>query len=335
MPPAGLNSFGGPQDIPSQIHFKQRGASRMRYDNIASKAYKTFSKLKRKLSMYRSFVRAKFGIDTELYFSYFSITLPSDHSLLNYKIDHKLYDRFLPHLCRYLGPGSAVIDVGANCGDTLAAMYEVNPRLSYVCVEADDRFFNYLQKNTMTLKNLHEGAAIALIRAFIGKNITAAVLEGSGGTKKAVLGHTQGILSATSLDDVFLSTNVSNVRLLKTDVDGFDYDVIESSSVILAQYSPLVFFEYQIDQPFQKQGYERMISALCSNGYRNWILFDNFGNLMLRTTDIDQIQQLSDYVGRQNSLRSTRTIFYFDVLAVTDKDLPLIDGVLAEYVSGF
>ncbi|MEI7464384.1 MAG: hypothetical protein WCJ87_03490 [Burkholderiales bacterium] len=55
-------------------------------------------------------------------FSRVSILMPKNHRLAEYKKRHRLYDQFLPHLARYLPTGGVVVDIGANVGDTLAAM---------------------------------------------------------------------------------------------------------------------------------------------------------------------------------------------------------------------
>ena len=69
-----------------------------------------------------------------------TIVIPPDHRLRVCQNAYKQYDRFPPHLAKYLEDGSVVIDVGANVGDTVAAMVSSNDRLRYVCDEADDVF---------------------------------------------------------------------------------------------------------------------------------------------------------------------------------------------------
>jgi hypothetical protein len=43
--------------------------------------------------------------------------------------------------------------------------------------------------------------------------------------------------------------------------------------------------------------------------------------------------QLCDYLWRQNIGRSTRTIWYYDVLAATAKDGALVDKVIDDYIA--
>jgi FkbM family methyltransferase len=271
--------------------------------------------------------------DTEFEFTNFSILLPADHLLPTYRKEHKLYDRFLPHISRYLETNSTVVDVGANCGDTVAAMYDTNKNLTYICIEPDELFFDYLQKNVLRIKEIDKDAKIQTIKSLVGKNINVISLEGSGGTKKAIVGENEKTISSQPLDDILSFNKIFNIRLLKSDVDGFDYDVIDSAESNIRSYLPIIFFECQFDHFFQKKGFRETIGNLCLQGYTDWIIFDNFGEVVLRTGDIQQIFQLFEYIWRQNIKRSTRTIFYYDVLTFTKKDNILINKVINDYIS--
>src|SRR5262249_62161999 len=61
-------------------------------------------------------------------------------------VEHRLYDRFLPVLCRHL-PMGWLVDVGANVGATAVGIARecANPIL---CVEMDDEFCALLRRNT-------------------------------------------------------------------------------------------------------------------------------------------------------------------------------------------
>src|ERR1700723_972882 len=105
------------------------------------------------LRVLRQGVRSLLGMKTEYRYRNFSIRLPADHLLPFYQSMYGTYDKFLPHLVRYLEPQATVIDVGANCGDTLAGMYDANDRLNYICVEPDEVFFRYLSENAARMRN--------------------------------------------------------------------------------------------------------------------------------------------------------------------------------------
>lgn len=290
------------------------------------------SRISNELASYSRKFKKVLNINTEYRYGNFSIILPADHLLPTYRKQHKLYDRFLPHLSKYLEPKSTVIDIGANCGDTLAAMYDANSNLNFVCVEPDEAFFALLQENLLRIKAVDKNASIQAINALVGKQITDVSLEGAGGTKKAVIGNSSRSISSEMLDHILSTSELTRVALLKSDVDGFDYDVIDSADAILGAHAPIIFFECHFDHIFQKTGYEKTIANLRSRGYVNWVVFDNFGEVVLRTDDIGQIRQLLDYVWRQNTKRTTRTVFYYDILTNTRKDDALVSKVINDYI---
>ncbi len=290
------------------------------------------SRIGEELASYRRKFKKALNIHTEYHYANFFIILPADHLLPTYQRQHKLYDRFLPHLSKYLEPQSTVIDIGANCGDTLAAMYDANRNLNYVCIEADETFFAFLQENLLRIRAIDKNASIQVINALVGKQITDVSLEGAGGTKKAIIGNNARSISSETLDHILSTGKLTKIALLKSDVDGFDYDVIDSADGILDEHAPIIFFECHFDHMYQKTGYERTIANLRSRGYLNWVVFDNFGEVLLRTDDIGQIRQLLDYVWRQNTKRASRTIFYCDILTNTRADDELISKVIDDYI---
>ena len=276
------------------------------------------------------------GLKTEYRYRNFSIRLPANHLLPFYQSMYGTYDKFLPHLVRYLEPHATVIDVGANCGDTLAGMYDSNNQLSYICVEPDEVFFEYLSENAQRMRNSFPGSSIRLYRALVGKGVSLAALEGSGGTKHAVqvdasLPAANAIFSVT-LDSLILPTQLGRVELLKSDVDGFDFDVLDSAARIIAEHLPILFFEYYFVDLNQKYGYQKTIAALQRSGYCVWTVFDNYGDVVLRTRDIDALFQLIDYVERQNAGNLTRTIHYFDVMAGTARHEALLTMTVSDYL---
>jgi FkbM family methyltransferase len=280
--------------------------------------------------------RSLLGLKTEHRYRNFSIRLPADHLLPFYQSMHGTYDKFLPHLVRYMEPNATVIDVGANCGDTLAGMYDANDRLSYICVEPDEVFFQYLSENALRMRNSNPGASIRLYKALVGKGVSQAALEGSGGTKHAVqvdeLMPVAKSISSATLDSLVLPIQSGGVQLLKSDVDGYDFDVLDSASQLIAEHRPILFFESHFGNLNQKSGYQKTINVLQLSGYRAWTIFDNYGDVILRTREIDALFQLFDYVDRQNAGLTTRTIHYFDVMTSTERHEAVLTTAVSDYL---
>ena len=207
-------------------------------------------------------------------------------------------------------------------------MVDANPRLRFICIEADEQFFRHLKANIARILASLPQSRVEAIQALVGKKISGVRLDGSGGTKHSVV-EAGGGLKSLPLDQ--LMAKGQRVRLLKSDVDGFDYDVLDSSMAVIREHGPLIFFECQFDHEHQKAGFSATIQTLASMGYSEWVVFDNFGEAMVRVSDISILFQLMEYVWRQNCGRTTRTIHYFDILAAQPGDSPLIDRVLQDY----
>ena len=287
------------------------------------------------LSPWLKQAKAMFGVHTEYRMGRFTVRLPAQHLLPDYQKLHRHYDKFLPHLARYLNSGSTVIDVGANCGDTVAAMLQANAELHYICVEPDDRFFRYLDLNVRRMRAEQQGASILLHKALIGKAVSVASLEGLNGTSHAVVvqeGDSRAMIPSITLDSMRSLSHMDNVRVLKSDVDGFDYDVIDSAEALIAEQSPILFFECQFTDLDQKAAYRQTITRLAKCGYGEWTVFDNYGEVVLHGVGIHMLFQLFDYVWRQNAGFATRTIVYFDVMASTAAHKTLVDEAVSSYV---
>ncbi len=259
-----------------------------------------------------------------------TIFIPNDHRLPVYQSTHPRYDRFLPHLAKFLQKNDVVVDVGANVGDTLAGLFDTNKHLEFVCIEADDTYFGYLETNIAAIRKAGYDLKVTTISAFVGKALVSAAIERGGGTARASITQ-QGTVRSRTLDDLLDQAQVGRIRLLKTDVDGWDYDVIDSASRLIRNNRPLIYFELQYDNVQQYGGYLDTINRLEATGYCCWCVFDNFGSLMLQTNDARNIRQLMDYVKIQNQGVATRTIYYMDILACCGADEELATKVVDSY----
>lgn len=273
--------------------------------------------------------------DIKLKYKNFSIFLPYYNDIPRCKKLFKKYDRFLPFLATYIKNNETIVDIGANVGDSLAGMIEENENCSYLCIEADEYFFDFLCKNIEIIKNEIKSTKIFLNNSLVGKNITNVSLEGTRGTKHAVI-DSGGKIQSKPLDEIIsMYPGIDNIRLIKSDVDGFDYDVINSSLEIIQKYKPLIFFECQYDFEWQLNGYFETLIKLNGEGYDKWLLLDNFGDIMLQTNDMNTINQLLKYIYRQNIDQSTRTIYYFDILAIHKDDKLDINDLVSKFLSKF
>lgn len=260
------------------------------------------------------------------------IVLPPYHMLPKYQEENRLYDRFLPFLVRTIEHGM-VVDVGANCGDSLAAMVSENRRLEYIAIEPDAEFFRYLKDNEKRITDLFPDASIALIQALISDANISASLHGEKGSKHRVEAEPgKAAIRAERLMDVLARHGgAETLRLIKSDVDGYDFDVIASARKYLEKEDLLLFFECQYCNEEQKNGFVRLLESLPRKGFSDFWFFDNYGAYMLHSNEPAIHAELLDYVWRQSTGAATRTLYYFDILASKPADHAWVSDVIQRF----
>ena len=246
----------------------------------------------------------------------FTVNLPFNHNYLEYKNDYPNYDEIILKIVKSLGKkNSSIIDVGANCGDTIIPMFYKNKYKKYFGIEPDDLFFKYLEKNINQNKLSKQ---IKIYKNFITSKKKIGLLGGSSGTKKFIPSKSNKIENQISLDN-FVNVNcIKNLELIKIDTDGYDYDVLKSGNKIIKKFKPIIFFECQIDNKKNIDKYMEEIENL-KNFFYNFYFFDNFGNFIVKSSNLDQIRELLGYVYNQNNFKN-KSIYYYDILACTQND---------------
>ena len=267
---------------------------------------KFFSKKLKKLFKYDVIVKS----------NDFTVNLPFNHNYLEYKNDYPNYDEIILKIVKSLGKkNSSIIDVGANCGDTIIPMFYKNKYKKYFGIEPDDLFFKYLEKNINQNKLSKQ---IKIYKNFITSKKKIGLLGGSSGTKKFIPSKSNKIENQISLDN-FVNVNcIKNLELIKIDTDGYDYDVLKSGNKIIKKFKPIIFFECQIDNKKNIDKYMEEIENL-KNFFYNFYFFDNFGNFIVKSSNLDQIRELLGYVYNQNNFKN-KSIYYYDILACTQND---------------
>ena len=227
-------------------------------------------KFKRKLRIF-------FKIDQIIYIDNKKIILPPGHLLSLYESVYPKYDRFLPTVIGKIKENEVIIDIGANVGDTLFRLLNINTRPYYYCIEADNFFFEYLQKNKKSL-DVNIQNKIILIKTLVGDQLKGNLSETTTGTK-SLIESDLGIKSK-KLDDIIMEYKIKNIKLIKVDVDGFDYNILFSAINELKNNKPDIFFEYMPLDESGKKNYLRLIEKLNEIGYSYWTMLDNYGSVI-------------------------------------------------------
>jgi len=287
--------------------------------------YKIFYKIEDISNYFKSLINIK----KKYKIGKISILLPSNHLLPRYQYIHKKYDKFLPYLVQNFEKDSTIVDVGANVGDTFSAMVQNNPFLKFICIEGDKQFFKLLEKNVNTIKKEYN-CDVTLINSLIGKNISCLELKGKNGSKNAILSENNRLFTIT-LDEIVENSQIKNIQLIKIDVDGFDYDVIESSINIIAKFKPIIFLECQIDFEYQKVGFLNVFEKLKKFEYTNILIFDNLGNLITQTNNFSILYHMINYIYNQKRVGGIVTIPYYDILVNVDCHSKQINEIVSKY----
>lgn len=258
----------------------------------------------------------------------YKIEIPPKHTLPDNQKKHKLYDRFLPILAKYLTSQKIIVDVGSNIGDTAIAVLQQceNP---IICIEPSDFFFPYLEKNLKKLTNKYL-RRMKIFNKFAGTGKIYGKLDHSlcGTATLRISTDTKGN-THIPLDNLIEDT--SNVILIKVDTDGFDFDVIKSAEKILSDSEPILYWENQITEEFQYKGFIELYTLLIKKGYKYIYIFDNYGNLITEESNFDTLKNINTYVYSMEKYGCTRSFFYTDILATTEKNYFIVKNAINEY----
>jgi FkbM family methyltransferase len=252
----------------------------------------------------------------------FELVFPPEHMLGVYQHTYKLYDSVLGEIARLVTdkyPGGVAIDIGANVGDTAAVICR-HRDIPVLCIEGHPVFADYLRRN---LPRLPPG--IELADCFVGPSsgsLAPENLKTKRGTASIGAAAGGGALQVRRLAEILRDHRAyERPRLIKTDTDGFDFDILLSSLDVLRDCMPVVFTEYD---PISREDGLRVsvqaIEALVACGYRSFAVYDNFGNFLelVQNDVVERFRGLSRYL--MSNFLFGRAIYYLDVCAFGEAD---------------
>jgi FkbM family methyltransferase len=260
----------------------------------------------------------------------YRIHLPPTHQVLEYKQKYHLYDTALAKIATVLKekyPDLHAIDIGANVGDTAALIREF-AEIPVLCIEGDPLALTYLRENVARL-----GEGVEIEPCFVGRDgltvdlgaatnlgFNANLVAGEGKQGAVILRPMSSILAAHS--------RFRNSKLLKTDTEGFDFDILRLSLDIIRHAKPVIFFEYAPQfRPDDLLAGLDTLKQLISVGYSHFIYYDNFGNYLTQVEAKDQttLDDLDAYLA--SNRRHGVAIHYFDICALHHEDADLTSKI--------
>jgi FkbM family methyltransferase len=252
------------------------------------------------------------------------LALPFSHRLPLYLAWHPRYSTNLGRIARSIQnkyPDLTLIDVGANVGDTIALVRHEVP-IPILCIEGDERFYEILLTNAARFEN------VEVVRAFVSDETDVLSVRSvqQGGTAHLERSTREDAVPLTRLDELLKKhRRFWDSKLIKIDTDGYDARVLRGAERQLSAVRPVIFFEF--DPHFLKLQDEPpldIFSWLSALGYRDLIIYDNFGDLLLDTqsTNRTHLEEITLYFTGRNAQQ------YCDIAAFHEEDRDLFDDVL-------
>ena len=210
--------------------------------------------------------------------------------------------------------GEAMIDVGANVGDTIAILRAAVPGAGVLAVEGAPEHLGFLRRNVGHLEDV-EVAAVYLGDTNQTVRAQREVRRGSG---RLLPGGEE--VEVVTLDRLLEDRpRFASAAFLKVDTDGFDARVLRGATGLLAHARPVVFFELH---PRLLAGSDpggvAVLELLRDLGYRDLVFYTERGE-MLTALRADQTQACDDLIAY--AARDLRR--YWDVCAFAEDDAEL------------
>jgi len=221
------------------------------------------------------------------------LAIPLSHALPRYLKVFPYYASNLGRLAALVKEkysGLAVIDIGANIGDSAAAI-KIGADAPVLCVEGNPVFLKILKLNAARF----QGVRIA--EAYVGDANSSFQADdrtadgtshiSADGVREIKIRLLSGILAD--------HPDYKTAKLVKIDTDGFDCKIIRGNADFLAAARPVIFFEYDPLLLFrQSDDGLSVFDTLWGLGYDCAIVYDNFGHfiLSLRLSDTKLLKEL-------------------------------------------
>ena len=256
-----------------------------------------------------------------------SLAVPAEHPLAGILVEFPQYNRPLGLAVQAIaslsssGSALAIIDVGANVGETIALIEKYCPDLcTYLCLEADQEIARLCALNYAGNSRVH------VEHCYIGEDEGVAVMlkdDGRANPSVKLIADDSGKCGPSSGRLVRLDTVAGpfaeaqgTISLIKIDTEGYDFSVLRSTPRLIDKYKPAIYFEWypklMLDLGEEVwSGFE----YLATFGYRHFIFFTGLGNYYCQVVDPDRLflRSLSSIVLNDEKIE------YFDVFASTQK----------------
>ncbi len=211
-----------------------------------------------------------------------ALWMPWAHQLPDYVASHPLYGRNLVELAILVSDREtskfAVVDVGANIGDSAALVLEA-VSAQVLCIDADPHYLPYLRWNLRKYREVRVERALLLPDNTTDHSLRP---ERSGGTTRFVGGNEPGRHpSRTPSELAEWHRDLAPVRLVKSDTDGFDVALVPALADAWRDSHPVMFFEYDPCLTRERGDVPEVVwRELAARGYSTLAAWDNLGHFV-------------------------------------------------------
>ncbi|MCH8112501.1 MAG: FkbM family methyltransferase [Proteobacteria bacterium] len=181
----------------------------------------------------------------------YSINVVYRNQLLKAVINNSYYEASLDHLFRAIFSirEGAVIDVGANVGQTLIKVLEIEKNRQYIGFEPQtsccffiDQFIidNNLNNHVIMPIGLSDGRGITKLGLRRPNDTTASMIDEY---RPGGFYFYHKYIPVISGDEVLLTFELPAISLVKIDVEGAELEVIRGLSLLIKKHKPYIVFE--------------------------------------------------------------------------------------------
>lgn len=242
-----------------------------------------------------------------------TMVLPWSHRLPDYARWGPSYGQNLVELARLVAESSplTVLDIGANVGDSTVQILNAADG-KVLCIEADPAYLEFLHRN------VDEDSRVSVVEALLSVDDDQAARTAvrTGGTTRFAEGGDADAMPMVSPGQLRADfPEFDQLRLVKSDTDGYDVDLVPAVAEAWADTRPILFFEYD---PYLTRiagnDPESVWPRLEALGYRDVAVWDNGATPVGRTTTAAAAAQGRVLDVASNQRNRGRT--YWDVAVV-------------------
>lgn len=160
---------------------------------------------------------------------------------------------------------SSAVDIGANIGNHSIEFSKYFSRV--ICFEPNPRTFDILSANTKRLTNIvihNFGCASSFENIKFTEDFNN--IGGSSGVITNIKGSNEIEILVKPLDDLF--DDLSNVELIKIDVEGMEYSALKGAEKVISKFHPVICLEQHEAEFHSKHNETEALDWLRSKGYR-------------------------------------------------------------------